>query len=66
MKAALTGLLQKLSKRDLAVLIVAAALASACGNVIPGTWTVLSLPVNVLSPAAIITLALAYVYRKLA
>ncbi|PWT96174.1 MAG: hypothetical protein C5B53_10230 [Candidatus Melainabacteria bacterium] len=61
MQANQCGMLKNLSHREVAILVIAAALSGAAFNIIPGGLKFAELPINLLIPAVISVLAIAYV-----
>jgi len=61
MQANQCEILKNLSHREVAILVIAAALSGAAFNVIPGELRFAGLPINLLIAAVISVLAIAYV-----
>lgn len=61
MQAKQCELLKNVSHRDIAILVIAAALSSAVFNIVPGSLKFAELPINLLIPAVISILAIAFV-----
>jgi len=61
MKENQTGVCVDLSHREIAILVIVAAIAGAAYSAIPDSARVISLPINLLVPLAISALGVAYV-----